>query len=45
LSAATAGAVVQTIAGNFTAGQFIWRIGKALSATTIQFDPQFLLEY
>jgi hypothetical protein len=40
----TAGAVTQSTAG-FTAGQFLYQVGYALTATTIVFEPQFLIEW
>ena len=44
VSRATAGAVVQSLAG-FVAGEFVFSVGRAISATEILFDPSFLLEY
>lgn len=40
----TAGGVTQTTSG-FTAGQFLYQVGYAISATTIRFEPNFLLEW
>lgn len=40
----TAGAVTQTTSG-FTAGQFLYQVGYALTATTIRFEPEFLIEW
>lgn len=40
----TAGGVTQSTAG-FTTGEFLYRVGHALSATTIVFDPEFILEW
>jgi hypothetical protein len=40
----TAGALTQTTSG-FSAGQFLYQVGYAISATTIVFQPQFILEW
>lgn len=44
LDRTTAGAVVQSLTG-FVAGNFVWRLGYALSATTVQWNPEFVMEY
>ena len=43
VSRATAGAMTESLAG-FVAGEFVYSIGRALSATELVFDPQFEYE-
>ena len=40
----TAGAAVQTLSG-FSAGNFVWKLGVATSSTTIEWCPEFIIEY
>jgi len=40
----TSGATTQSLTG-FSAGNFVWQLGTALSATTIEWNPIFLIEY
>ena len=44
VSRSTAGAVTQSLSG-FVAGEFVYSVGHALTATQVIFDPQFVLEY
>lgn len=44
VSRATPGALVQSLSG-FVAGEFVYCVGRALSATQISFDPEFEFEY
>jgi hypothetical protein len=44
VSRSTAGALTQSLAG-FVAGEFVYAVGRAISATQISFDPEFLFEY
>lgn len=41
---ATAGAIVQTLSG-IAATNYVYIVGEAISATTIRFNPQFVMEY
>lgn len=40
----TAGALTQSTSG-FTAGQFVYQVGYALTASVIRFEPSFLIEW
>lgn len=44
VSRSAAGGVTQSLSG-FVAGEFVYAVGHALSATEVIFDPQFILEY
>lgn len=44
LSRATAGAMTESLTG-FVAGEFVYSVGRALSSTTMIFDPQFEFEF
>jgi hypothetical protein len=44
VSRSTAGDVTQSLSG-FVAGEFVYSVGRALSATQLIFDPQFSFEY
>jgi hypothetical protein len=44
VSRTTAGAVTQSLTG-FVAGEFVFSVGRAISATEILFSPNFILEY
>jgi len=44
VSRATAGALTESLAG-FVAGEFVYCVGRALSATKLVYDPQFELEF
>lgn len=40
----TAGALTESLAG-FVAGEFVFAVGRALSATQVLFNPEFIIEY
>jgi hypothetical protein len=44
VSRATAGAVTQDLSA-FVAGEQVYAIGRAISATEVTFDPDFIMEY
>lgn len=48
VSRATAGAVTQdpsTSTGNFVSGEYVYKVGRAVSATEIRFEPEFMWQY
>lgn len=44
VSRSTAGALTQSLTG-FVAGEFVYCVGRAISATEIAYDPEFEFEY
>jgi hypothetical protein len=40
----TAGALTSSLSG-FVPGDHVYRVGHAVSANTIQFDPEYILEF
>jgi hypothetical protein len=44
VSRTSGGAMVESLTG-FVAGEFIYSVGKAISATEIVFDPKFVIEF
>jgi hypothetical protein len=44
VSRATAGAYQQNLTG-FVAGEFVYSVGRAISATELLFNPEFMFEY
>lgn len=44
VSRSTAGDYTQSLAG-FVAGEHIYSVGRAISATQLEFDPQYIMEY
>lgn len=44
VSRVTAGAVTQSLSG-FVSGEYVYQVGRAISATQILFDPEFQFQY